>query len=68
MDFEPTNLDDRNIEELKSLSRVFYAYSQYATRKADSMELRLRGKIQWALDDEKELDNIYKGLPDQARW
>lgn len=55
---EADNEDDHTIDLLR----------RYAMEKAEAMEYRASGKIQMAIELEKECDRIYKLLPDYAKW
>ena len=67
--FEPTNLDGFiDPVDLDALTSVYEELARYATHKAKVMRLRERGYIQAALEHESKCEDIYRVLPEWARW
>jgi len=72
LEMEPIglNLDDMSTDPdaFFILGHNLYQLSHYANLKGEAMKVRLAGKIETALKLEKEMEEIYEGLADWARW
>lgn len=63
------NLDaDFNPHELEGIANAFESLCSYARTKARAMENRLEGKINDAINLEKQCEVYYNALPNWARW
>ena len=68
------NLDAMDADELMAFwmkhqgGRGYTELLNYASNKATAIGCRSRGEIGWALMYEGICDDIYKRLPDWARW
>lgn len=68
MEFEVPNLDGLDESELVALEKVFSCLGRYTHSKVVAMRYRVVGAIEDALNVERYCDQIYKELPDWARW
>ena len=66
--FETPNMDAMDMNDLRSLARVFDTLSQYATWKAEAIAYRKSGNTNQALKNEARCEQIYKSLPKEYRW
>lgn len=62
------NLDDCTAEELTEFCKMFRTLADYAQAKAIAMNHREQGRINAAINYEKDCEIIYNRLPDSAKW
>ena len=59
---------DEAANELGHISSGAHWLARYAEFKTDAMRARLAGNIKQALKREKNAEEVYKQLPDWAKW
>jgi hypothetical protein len=62
------NLDALDTDELVEVGRLFIILARYTVLKQVAIECRMAGRINDALCCERHCEDIYKQLPDWARW
>jgi hypothetical protein len=62
------NLDDCWVKERQRYRKVFLSLANYCEIKSWASEHRAAGRIDIALQCEAECEEIYKHLPEWARW
>jgi hypothetical protein len=68
VEFDVPNLDDQWASDLKVVSEVLHQLGTYAELRSQAMGYRYNGEIQPAICLEAQCDEIYKMLPEWARW
>lgn len=67
--FDPINLDGfATVKEAAQAAQVLLKLSDYAKVKALAMRHRSEGYVTVALKLERRCEEIYKSLPEWARW
>jgi hypothetical protein len=68
--FEPINLDDLSVyaDDYRRAAEILDRYSTYLKIKRLAMNERAADRIDNAIRRENQLESIYRGLPEWARW
>lgn len=61
---EPINLDCLNDDDLSAV----ISYGRYAEMRKSAMSLRAAGEVELALQEERQMEILYKDMPVKYRW